>query len=307
MGPNTAASAKTVRPAAGSTRQVVMASGPLRGRCRVPGDKSISHRALIFSAVAQGSSRIRGLLDSADVRSSLACLRALGLDVQQDAEAYVVTGLAGQLKEPADVLDCGNSGTTMRLLCGLVAGHAGHTVLSGDASLRRRPMARVTVPLQRLGARIDGRQGGRLAPLSVRGQAQLSGGELHSKVASAQVKTALLLAGLHSKEPLLLTEPHRSRDHSERLLSALGADLTTQDLPDGRYAISLRPGHPLTLVDIDVPGDISSAAFLLVAASLVPGSDLALQDVGVNDSRTGALDVLATMGAQILQIGRAHV
>lgn len=280
-----------------AAHQVPPADRPLAGRVGVPGDKSISHRALIFAGLGQGRARIRGLLDSADVRSSLSCMQALGLSVTTDREGLVLRGLGGRISEPAAVLHCGNSGTTMRLLCGLLAGQPSHAVLTGDASLCQRPMARVTVPLATLGAAFDGRQGGRLAPLSVRGRDDLRGGRHDSAVASAQVKTALLLAALQATEPLTITEPTLSRDHSERLLGAMGADLQ-RGPAEGRHQVLARPGSALHLVDVDVPGDISSAVFLLVAAALVPGSELVLERVGTNHSRTGALDILATMGAR---------
>jgi len=286
-------------------REIAPASRPLVGTAAVPGDKSISHRALIFAGLGAGRARVRGLLDSADVRSSLACMRALGLRVEVEEGAatgqgsLLIEGRAGLLEEPVSVLDCGNSGTTLRLLCGLLAGQPLHAVLTGDASLCRRPMGRLTGPLSALGARFDGRADGSRAPLSVRGRRPLAGGRHDAPVASAQVKTALLLAGLQAAEPLVLTEPAASRDHGERLLRAMGAHLEADQDEQGRARLRLVPGAELHLVDIDVPGDLSSAAFLLVAAALVPGSQLLLPDVGINPSRTGILEVLARMGATV--------
>ena len=236
---------------------------------------------------------MRGLLGSADVRSTASCLRALGVDIAPQADgSVIVTGCDWSLSEPEGVLDCGNSGTTMRLLTGLLSGQAMHVVLTGDGSLRRRPMARVTEPLRRMGARFDGRDGGNLAPLSLRGGA-LQGRSYRSPVASAQVKTALLLAGLQARGHQEIIEPHLSRDHSERMLAAMGARIE-------RGAVSCRvEASPLECVDVDVPGDISSAAFLLVAATVTPGSELLLEGVGVNPTRDGIIDVLLRMGADI--------
>ncbi len=282
-----------------SARRIAPAEGPLRGRVDVPGDKSVSHRALIFAGLASGRARVHGLLDSADVGSSRRCMEALGVDMFDEGDAVVVHGAEGRLREPDDVLDCGNSGTTMRLLCGLLAGQPLHAVLTGDASLRRRPMRRVTGPLSDQGAHFDGRRGASLAPLSVRGTRSLSGGEVRTAVASAQVKTALLLAGLQGRHPLHIVEPGPSRDHSERMLAALGADLLRLPQDDGSVRVELVPGAPLKLADLDVPRDVSSAAFWVVAGAIVPGSELTLPMVGLNPTRTGLVDVLTAMGADI--------
>ncbi|RME26963.1 MAG: 3-phosphoshikimate 1-carboxyvinyltransferase [Deltaproteobacteria bacterium] len=280
-------------------RWIAPAEEGLRGRVQVPGDKSVSHRVLIFAGLAEGRARVRGLLDSADVDSTRRCMEALGVDIVDEGDARLIHGAEGRLTEPDDVLDCGNSGTTMRLLCGLLAGQPFHAVLTGDASLRRRPMRRVTGPLSSLGARLDGRQGASLAPLSVRGTRALTGGEIETGVASAQVKSALLLAGLQGRSPLQIVEPGPSRDHSERMLAALGAQIRRLPQDDGSVRVELVPGRPLKLSDVDVPGDVSSAAFWLVAASIVPGSDLVLPGVGLNPTRTGLVDVLRAMGASI--------
>ncbi|MFM2246058.1 MAG: 3-phosphoshikimate 1-carboxyvinyltransferase, partial [Pseudomonadota bacterium] len=269
------------------------ATGPLRGVVELPGDKSISHRALLFNALAEGTAELEGVLDAGDTRSTLRCLRALGVEIEERGPGrFRVHGRAGALREPEDVLDCGNSGTTMRTLLGLLAGQPVHATLTGDASLRRRPMGRVTRPLRGLGARIDGAHDGERAPLSIRGGAVINRAVL-SDVASAQVKTALLLAGLQGTGALTLTIPD-SRDHSERMLRAMGIAL---DVSPGQ--IALMGGQPLRAVDVVVPGDVSSATFWLVAASITPGSDLLLRGCGLNPTRCGALDVLRRMGADI--------
>lgn len=266
----------------------------LRGTIRVPGDKSISHRALLFNAFAEGRARVRGFLDGADCRTTLAALRAMGVRIDERGETITVhgAGLHG-LIEPTDILDCGNSGTTTRLLLGILAGQPFFTALTGDGSLRRRPMGRVTDPLRQMGARIDGREGGTLLPLGVRG------GDLHGityalPIASAQVKSSLLLAALFADGPTTLTGRIDSRDHTERMLRAMGADLAKAD-----GALTLTPGNPLTARDVEVPGDISSAAFWLVAGAAHPDAALTIEHVGVNPTRTGILDMLSLMGAAI--------
>ena len=274
--------------------------GSLAGRVRVPGDKSISHRALLFGAIAEGDTRIDGLLPAEDPLSTAACLRAMGVTISpiREEESVEVRGVGlDGLQEPEAVLDCGNSGTTMRLLLGLLAGRAGrHFILSGDASLRRRPMRRVGDPLAHMGATIAGRDGGNLAPLAVQGQF-LHGAVIGTPVASAQVKSAILLAGLTARNPTTVIEPAPSRDHSERMLRAFGADVTVGG-ELGR-CITVTPGPTLRGQTVVVPGDISSAAFWLVAAALTPGADLTVENVGLNPSRTGVLEVLQQMGARI--------
>ena len=247
----------------------------------------------MLNGLATGRARIRGLLDSEDVRSTARCMAALGVDIVEEDGAVVVTGSGGRLSEPDDVLDCGNSGTTIRLLTGLLAGQPLVAVLTGDGSLRRRPMARVSEPLRRMGARIDGRDGGRLAPLVVRG------GALRNQVfrpahASAQVKTALLLAGLQGHGTQTIIEPGQSRDHTERMLAAMGVALTREGT-----TVTMAGGQGLRACDVEVPGDISSAAFFLVAASILPGSEVMLTGVGLNPTRSGIVDVLLRMGADI--------
>lgn len=269
----------------------------LRGIVHVPGDKSISHRAVILNAVAGGPARITNFLPGADCLSTIACVRALGVVVEHEGAEVQVhgAGLHG-LREPADVLDCGNSGTTLRLLTGLLAGAPLFAVLTGDASLRSRPQRRIVVPLRALGAWLDGRDHGDRAPLAVRG-ARLQGGQYALPVASAQVKSALLLAALAGEGPLTLTGQIASRDHTERMLRAMGVDL--QINPE---QIVLHPPtdpllpYPLAL---RVPGDPSSAAFWWVAAAIHPDAELTTVGVGLNPTRTGALDVLRAMGAAV--------
>ena len=272
----------------------------LQGVVQVPGDKSISHRALLFGAIAEGTTRITGLLPAEDPLSTAACLRAMGVTISAIEAGQPVSvegvGLDG-LREPEDVLDCGNSGTTMRLMLGLLAGRAGrHFVLTGDGSLRRRPMQRVGGPLAQMGAQISGRSGGNLAPLAIQGQ-QLRGATIRTPVASAQVKSALVLAALTATGDTTVIEPVQSRDHSERMLRAFGAQLSVGG--PGLTEVTVTPGASLRGQDVIVPGDISSAAFWLVAGAITPGADLTVQNVGLNPSRTGVLDVLEQMGARI--------
>ena len=280
----------------------------LRGTVRVPGDKSISHRALLFGAIAEGTTRIEGLLPAEDPLSTAACLRAMGVAVSAiEADQPVLVkgvGLDG-LQEPNTVLDCGNSGTTMRLMLGLLAGRQGrHFVLTGDDSLRRRPMRRVGDPLAEMGATIAGRSGGNLAPLAIQGR-QLRGTTVRAPVASAQVKSALILAALTAEGPTSVIEPVQSRDHTERMLRAFGADLSVGSAGDTEVTIT--PGATLRGQDVVVPGDISSAAFWLVAGAITPGAELTVENVGLNPSRTGILDVLEQMGARIELLNRRDV
>ena len=272
----------------------------LRGTVRVPGDKSISHRALLFGAIAEGTTRIEGLLPAEDPLSTAACLRAMGVAVSpiEAGQPVLVEGVGlDGFQEPEDVLDCGNSGTTMRLMLGLLAGRSGrHFVLNGDASLRRRPMQRVGGPLSAMGARISGRSGGNLAPLAIEG-VPLRGTTIHTPVASAQVKSAIILAALTAEGCTTVIEPVQSRDHSERMLRAFGAQLSVGGA--GNTEVTITPGASLRGQEVIVPGDISSAAFWLVAAAITPGADLTVENVGLNPSRTGILDVLEQMGAQI--------
>ena len=276
------------------------AGGSLSGRVTVPGDKSISHRSLLFGAIAEGITTIEGLLPAEDPISTAACLRAMGVTISPIEAGGIVrvegVGLDG-LQEPNQVLNCGNSGTTMRLMLGLLAGRDGrHFVLDGDASLRNRPMRRVGQPLESMGADVRGRDGGNKAPLAVQGR-RLKGTVIGTPVASAQVKSALLLAALTAESPTTVIEPAQSRDHSERMLKAFGAELTVGG--EMSRHISVRPGAVLHGQSVVVPGDISSAAFWLVAGALVPNADLTIENVGLNPTRTGILEVLEQMGARI--------
>ncbi|MFM7405588.1 MAG: 3-phosphoshikimate 1-carboxyvinyltransferase [Cuspidothrix sp.] len=270
----------------------------LQGRIRVPGDKSISHRALMLGAIAQGETQIQGLLLGEDPRSTAACFRALGAEISElNTELVTVKGIGlGNFQEPLNVLDAGNSGTTMRLMLGLLASHPGRFfTVTGDGSLRSRPMSRVVKPLQQMGAQIWGRKGNTLAPLAIQGQA-LQPIHYHSPIASAQVKSCILLAGLNTEGQTTVTEPALSRDHSERMLRAYGAELSID--PDTN-SVTITGGAKLCGQTVIVPGDISSAAFWLVAGAIVPGSELVVENVGVNPTRTGILEALALMGADI--------
>ncbi len=271
------------------------AVGPLRGSVAVPGDKSVSHRALMLAALAEGRSRIRGFLEGEDTRATAAVLAQLGVRIEVPADGERVVhgvGLHG-LRAGAQPLDCGNAGTGMRLLAGLLAGQAFDSVLVGDASLSRRPMRRVTDPLARMGARIDSHDG--LPPLRIHGGATLRGIRYELPVASAQVKSALLLAGLYAEGTTEVIEPHPTRDYTERMLAAFGWPI---EFAPGRARLG--GGHALHAVDVEVPADFSSAAFFLVAASIVPGSQLRLPAVGLNPRRTGLLQALRLMGADIV-------
>ncbi|WP_207893851.1 3-phosphoshikimate 1-carboxyvinyltransferase [Tumebacillus sp. BK434] len=274
---------------------VIQPAAQVQGEVRVPGDKSISHRAVMFGALADGVTQVSGFLPGADCLSTVDCFRKMGVQVEMLSETELrVTGAGlDGLQEPSDVLDVGNSGTTARLMLGILAGQPFHSTVTGDASIRRRPMGRVTGPLREMGAAIDGREDGRLAPLSMRG-GNLRGIKYDSPVGSAQVKSAVLLAGLFAAGTTGVKEPEQSRDHTERMLRAFGVPVTEQD-----GYITVQGGSRLTAAEIEVPGDISSAAFLLVAAAILPGSDLLIRGVGINPTRTGILDVLREMGAQI--------
>ncbi|HHY93482.1 MAG TPA: 3-phosphoshikimate 1-carboxyvinyltransferase [Firmicutes bacterium] len=273
----------------------------LQGEVRVPGDKSISHRAAIMAAMGKGDSVIRGFSPSADCASTLRALRELGVDLLREGDTVTVhsRGVEGW-KEPEDVLDLGNSGTSMRLLAGVLAGCEGLFVLTGDDSLRRRPMGRIVEPLRRMGAAIDGRKGGQLAPLVIKGQ-RLRGAEFSLEVASAQVKSCLLLAGLMGAGETWVEEPLPTRDHTERLLAAMGVEIGRRPAAGTGHspAVGVRGPAPLSGLDFRVPGDPSAAAFLVVAGCLVPGSRIVLPSVGLNPYRIGFLTVLARMGAKV--------
>lgn len=276
---------------------------PLAGRVRVPGDKSISHRALMLSALAVGASRIEGLLEGEDVIATAAAMRAMGADVVRGPDGtWTVHGVGvGGLLQPRIALDMGNSGTSTRLLMGLVASHAVTATFTGDASLSRRPMARVIEPLSRMGADITASPGGRL-PLMVRGIVPAVPIEYRLPVASAQVKSAVLLAGLNTPGITRVIEPVPTRDHSERMLAGFGATIAIGDDGDGARAIALTGEADLRPQRIVVPGDPSSAAFPAVAALLVPGSDIVIENVGLNPTRAGLYAVLRAMGGAVASL-----
>lgn len=274
-----------------------VAGGPLTGTIVVPGDKSISHRAIMLAALADGVSRIDGFLEGEDTRATAAAFAGMGVHIQTPSPSQRIVhgvGLHG-LQAPAASIDCGNAGTGMRLLAGLLAGQRFDSVLVGDASLSRRPMGRVIDPLARMGALIDAEPGG-LPPLRIRGGGALRGVRHALPVASAQVKSALLLAGLYAGGEIEVREIHPTRDYSERMLAAFGWPIAF-----GEGWARLSGGHRLRATDVCVPADFSSAAFFLVAASLVPGSDLVLRAVGLNPRRTGLLSALRLMGADIVE------
>jgi len=272
----------------------------LAGSFAVPGDKSVSHRAVMFAALADGTSRIDGFLEGEDTRATAAIFSAMGVGIEAPSPSRRVVhgvGIDG-LRVPPGPLDCGNSGTAMRLLAGLLAGQDFDSVLVGDASLSRRPMLRVMAPLRRMGAVIDS-DDGECPPLRITGGRRLHGIAFESPVASAQVKSAVLLAGLRATGTTEVREPHPTRDYTERMLAAFGWPVA---FAPGRALLA--GGHRLAARDIEVPGDFSSAAFFLVAASLVPGSGLVLRSVGVDPRRTGLLDALRMMGADIVELDR---
>ncbi|MBV9537796.1 MAG: 3-phosphoshikimate 1-carboxyvinyltransferase [Acidisphaera sp.] len=273
-------------------------AAPLGGTLRVPGDKSISHRALLIGALAVGETRVTGLLEGEDVLRTAAALRALGAEVARDGDDWLVAGRGvGGLAEPADVLDMGNSGTAARLLTGVLAGHGGFAVMTGDASLRRRPMGRVIEPLTAAGARFTARAGN-LLPLAIEGAADPLPLAYRVPVPSAQVKSAVLLCGLHAPGLTVVEEPEATRDHSENMLRHFGADIRVDIRGSGRV-VTLHGQPELRAADIAVPGDPSSAAFPLVAALLVPGSTLRIEAVGLNPLRTGLFATLREMGASL--------
>ncbi|TVQ37331.1 MAG: 3-phosphoshikimate 1-carboxyvinyltransferase [Geminicoccaceae bacterium] len=274
-------------------------SGPLRGTVAVPGDKSISHRALLLGALASGTSTIRGLLEGEDVRATWQALGKLGVPIERAGDAVVVHGVGvGGLRAPDDVLDLGNAGTGVRLLMGVLAGHGFAATLTGDASLRRRPMGRVLRPLQQMGVRVSGQDGDRL-PLTMTGSDQLMPIAYASPVASAQVKSAVLLAGLHAMGVTEVSEPSPSRDHTETMLAAMGAVIQRGYDAAGRPTVAITGQPELRPFELDVPGDPSSAAFPLAAALLQPGSEVVIRQIGMNPTRTGLIEVLQLMGADI--------
>jgi len=275
---------------------LIISPGPLVGETTVPADKSITHRSLLFGSIALGVSRVRNYLDSGDTRATLAAVRTLGIVVEEPHPGeWLVRGRGlHNLQEPEQVIDCLNSGTTARLLAGLLAGQTFHSVLVGSEQLRKRPMARVAEPLRQMGADIAGRDKGRLLPLSIRGS-QLGDIDYAMPVASAQVKSSLLLAGLYGDGLTVVREPGPARDHTERMLVSMGAPVHRQ----GSVISSESPKRPLAPLDIMIPGDFSSASFLLAVGVAVPDSAITISDVGVNPTRRGLLDLLVEMGADV--------
>lgn len=264
----------------------------IKGRLRVPGDKSISHRAVMFGSIAKGTTNIKGFLTGADCISTISIFKNMGIDIELDNTFVKVhgKGLYG-LNCPHEILDCGNSGTTTRLVSGILSAQNFTSVLTGDKSIQKRPMNRIITPLSMMGADIKSNDG--FAPLTITGS-KLQGIEYNSPVASAQVKSAILLAGLYASSPTTVNEPAKSRDHTELMLKRFGANLTST-----KTSVTINPCSELFANDIDVPSDISSAAFFMAAAILVPGSELILENVGINPTRDGIIKVLKDMGANI--------
>lgn len=275
----------------------------LTGQIRVPGDKSISHRAVMLGSLAKGITTVRNFLMGADCLSTIECFKSMGAEFEWSGDGVITVrgnGLKG-LKEPDDVLNVGNSGTTIRLMMGILAGQSFFAALTGDSSIRKRPMARVTGPLREMGAVISGRDNGNLAPITIQG-GNLNAINFDSPVSSAQVKSAVLLAGLYAPGKTKVTEPQKSRDHTERMLTYFGAEV---NVADNTVEVSGLPelyGKP-----VEVPGDISSAAFFMVAAAILPGSNLRIDRVGINPTRTGIIDVLQNMGADVRVINEVTV
>ncbi|RME65170.1 MAG: 3-phosphoshikimate 1-carboxyvinyltransferase, partial [Nitrospirae bacterium] len=274
--------------------EIQKAKGPLKGEVIPPPDKSISHRAIIFSGIAEGKSVIRNFLRARDPMSTLKAMKALGVEITDNTSEIVVhgKGLMG-LREPSDVIDCENSGTTMRMLTGLLAAQPFFSVLTGDNSLRQRPMARVIRPLRQMGAEVFGRKGNSLAPLAIKGEV-LKGITYESPHASAQVKSAVLLAGLYATGRTTFIEPYKSRDHTERMLSAMGAPVEVNG-----NEVSIEQSRALSPIEITIPGDFSSSAFFICASLMVPGSEVVIKNVLINPTRTGLLNILKRMGAEI--------
>lgn len=284
------------------TRFVCKPGGSLDGNFRVPGDKSISHRSIILASIADGSSHISGFLQGEDSLNTMRAFQQMGVPIARNQGEVTVSGVGLHgLQAPATDLDMGNSGTAMRLLLGLLAGQSFDARLIGDSSLSSRPMLRVIQPLQQMGAIIESANGGR-APLQVRGGQVLEAIDYRMPVASAQVKSCLLLAGLYARGETIVHEPAPTRDHSERMLRGFGCDVASN-----AGEIRLRGNQALSACDIDVPADISSAAFFMVAASIASDSDITLQHVGINPTRTGVIDILKLMGADIDIVNRQEI
>jgi len=273
----------------------VQPGGTLKGEARVPGDKSVSHRSIMLGSIAEGTTRVTGFLDAEDCLSTMKSFQAMGVNIEGPVDGRVTihgVGLHG-LKAPAQELYLGNSGTSMRLLSGLLSGQPFDSVLTGDPSLSKRPMKRVTDPLRTMGARIDTTDKG-TSPLHIHGGSNLKGIHYDMPVASAQVKSCLLLAGIYAEGQTSVREPAPTRDHTERMLTGFGYPVKREG-----DVVSIAPGGKLTACNIDVPSDISSAAFFMVGASIAEGADVVLKHVGINPTRTGVIDILRLMGAQI--------
>jgi 3-phosphoshikimate 1-carboxyvinyltransferase len=283
-------------------------AGPLKGRIRVPGDKSISHRSIMLGALAVGETRVTGLLEGEDVLATAAAMRAMGARVERlESGEWVINGVGvGALLQPEAPLDMGNSGTSTRLLMGLVASHPITATFIGDGSLSKRPMGRVIDPLSTMGASFEASDGGRL-PLILKGASPAVPIRYRLPVASAQVKSAILLAGLNTPGITTVIEPVPTRDHSERMLRGFGADLTVETDADGARVISIRGEAELKPQTIEVPGDPSSAAFFIVAALMVPGSEVVIENVGLNPTRAGIIEVLRQMGGSIEEVNPREV
>jgi len=279
----------------------------LQGTVRVPGDKSISHRSIMFGSLAEGTSHISGFLEGEDSLNTLRAFQAMGVNIIGPSNGKVTiqgVGMHG-LQPPSHALDLGNSGTSMRLLAGLLAGQIFDVELIGDVSLSKRPMKRVTDPLTEMGARIETAEGGK-PPLKIFGNQKLYGFSYQMPMASAQVKSCCLLAGLYAQGKTCVTEPATTRDHTERMLNAFGCKVEVINDEDGKTVCITGPSK-LIATDIDVPADISSAAFFMVGASIAPGSDIVLQHVGINPTRTGVIDILQLMGADITLTNQQEV
>jgi len=283
-------------------KQIIKPVTSINGSLVVPGDKSISHRAVMLGAIAKGETEISGFLNADDCQSTIRVFRQLGTTIEQiDSTTYKVTGLGLRgLQEPTEILDVGNSGTTIRLIAGILAGQNIYTVLTGDSSIVKRPMKRVVEPLVQMGAIIDGRDNGNYAPLTIRGNA-LNGITYQSKVASAQVKSAILFAGLYADTTTTVIEPYLSRDHSEKMLSQFGAKL---NIEEGR--VTVWPIEELSGQKVIVPGDFSSAAFFIAAALIVPNSKLLIKNVGVNPARIGFLEAVIAMKGKVELINQRN-
>ena len=266
----------------------------LLGTVEIPGDKSISHRAVMFGSIANGTTTITNFLMGEDCLSTISCFKKLGVNILREEDKITIMGLGlTGLKEPTEVLDVGNSGTTIRLLMGILAGRPFHSTLVGDHSIGRRPMTRVTKPLSLMGATIDGRKNGEFIPISIRGK-ELAEIDYTLPVASAQIKSSLLFAGLQASGTTTIHEPAKSRDHTERMIRQFGGVVESSDL-----TVKIKGPQQLTGVEINVPGDISSAAFFLAAGAIVKNSEIVLKNVGLNPTRTGIIDVMKDMGADI--------